>query len=119
MNILAAIAGIVIALAFLAAGLAKVTKNVQMVEAAKHLGFSVTQFQLLGAAEIAGAAGVVAGIAVDSFAPLGIAAAVGLAAVGIGAGVVHRKAGDESKAAAPPIVLALLAIIYIVATAAA
>lgn len=117
MNIVAAIVGIVIALAFLAAGLAKVTKNDQMVEAAERLGFSITQFQLLGAAEIAGAVGVVAGIVSDDLEPLGIAAAVGLVIVGIGAGVVHLKAGDEPKAVAPPIVLAMLAVVYIVATA--
>ncbi len=119
MNILAAITGVVIALAFLAAGLAKVTKNAQMVEAAEHLGFSITQFQLLGAAEIAGAVGVVVGLVSDDLKPLGIAAAVGLGIVGVGAGVVHLKAGDEPTNAVPPIVLAVLAAVYIVATAAA
>ena len=73
----------------------------------------------IGAAEIAGTVGVVAGIVSDDLAPRGLAAAVGLVLVGLGAGVNYLKAGDEPKTAVLPIVLAVLAVVYIVATAAA
>lgn len=119
MNIVAIVTGIALALAFLAAGLAKVTQQNQMVQTAERLGFSATQFQLIGAAEIAGAAGVLAGVVSDDLDPLGIVAAAGLALVGVGAFVTHLKAGDPPKGAARSLVLALVAVLHIVATAAA
>lgn len=119
MNIVAIVTGIVLALAFLAAGLAKVTKQDRMVHTAEHLGFSVTQFQLIGGAEIAGAVGVLAGVVSDDLDALGIAAAAGLVLVGVGAFVTHLRAGDPPKGAARSLVLALVAVLHIVATAAA
>lgn len=117
MNIVATVTGVLIALAFLGAGLAKVTKNEKMVEAAEHHGFSISQFQLIGGAELAGAAGVVAGLVSNDLDALGIAAAAGLALVGIGAFATHLKSGDAAKDASPPLVLAALAVLHIVATA--
>lgn len=118
MNILAVITGIVIALAFLGAGMAKVTKHEMMVQAAEHLGFSMSHFQLIGAAEIAGAVGVIAGVVSNDLDALGIAAAAGLAIVGVGAVINHLKAGDAPQDAAPPGILAVIAVVHIVATAA-
>ena len=119
MNIVATVTGIVLVLAFLAAGLAKVTKQDRMVQTAEHLGLSVRQFQLIGAPEIAGAVGVLAGVVSDDLDALGIVGAVGLVLVGVGAFVTHLRAGDPPKGAAPSLVLALVAVLHIVATAAA
>ncbi len=119
MSILTVISGIIVVLAFLAAGLAKITKQGQMVEAADRLAFSTTQFQLIGVAESAGALGVLAGLLSNDFDALGIAAATGLVLVGFGATASHLKAGDDPKDAAGGAVLAVLAIVHIIGTAVA
>ncbi|WP_040496085.1 DoxX family protein [Ilumatobacter nonamiensis] len=119
MNIVAIVTGILLALAFAFAALPKLTKQDQMVQNADHLGFSTVQFQLIGAAELAGAVGVVVGMLSSDLDAVGIAAAAGLVVVGIGAAVTHLKAGDPPKAAAPSLVLAAVAVLHIIATAAA
>ena len=119
MSLLAIIAGVVAALGFLAAGAAKLTKNEQMVGGADRLEFSMSQFQIIGALEAAGAVGVVLGLLFDDLAALGVASAAGLVLVGFGATATHLKAGDEPKDAAGGSVLAILAIVHILATIAA
>ena len=115
MDVVAWIVGLIVAAGFGMAGAAKVTGQQAMLDAADHLGFTNQRFQLIGAAEIAGAAGVVIGLISDDLEGLGIAAAVGLAIVGFGAGVFHRQAGDEPKDMAPALGLGVLAIVFIVA----
>ena len=119
MSVLAVVTGLVAALGFLAAGVAKLTKHEQMVVAADRLEFPMSQFQIIGALETAGAVGVVIGLLSDDMDALGIAAAAGLVLVGLGATVTHRRAGDEPKDSAGGAVLASLAIVHILATIAA
>ncbi len=119
MQLLTIISGVLVALAFLAAGTAKVTTHDQMVAAADRLGFTTQQFRLIGAAESAGAVGVLAGVIVDDLDALGIAAAVGLVIVGLAATATHLRAGDEPKDALGGAVLAAVAGVYILATVAA
>ena len=109
MGVLAWITGVLLIIGFGTAGVAKVTKQRQMVDAAGHLGMSVQQFQMIGGLEIAGAIGVLVGLISEDVRGLGIAAAIGLALVGIGAVVFHVSAGDGPPAFAPVAVLTLVA----------
>src|ERR1700760_4042275 len=57
--------------------------------------------RLIGAAELAAAAGILIGL---WWHPLGIAAAAGMAALLVGAIITHRKAADSVKDMAPAVV---------------
>lgn len=107
---------VMLAALFLTLGLTKVLRVPRMVERARHLGYSPTAFQGIGALEVAAAAGLVIGI---FWAPLGIAAAIGLAALLVGAVLAHLKAGDGIPVLAPPawvgMVAAATAVIGVVA----
>jgi hypothetical protein len=72
-----------------------------------HLGVKPLQWRLIGALELAGVAGVLIGLA---FPPIGIAAAIGLALLSIGAIAFHIKASDRVVDMAPAVIgLALAA----------
>ncbi|MFJ8910103.1 DoxX family protein [Amycolatopsis sp. NPDC102389] len=90
---------------FAVLGVAKVLRQQALVSRTERLGFSVREIQGIGALELAGAAGLVAGF---FWQPLGIAAAIGLVALLIGAAISHARAGDGIKDVAPPIWLALV-----------
>lgn len=105
------IVGVLLALAFGAAGGSKLARAPRTVEMADHLGIARDRYRLIGIPEVLGAAGVLVGLAV---APVGIAAGMGLAALTIGATVSHRRAGDGPKAWAPAAGLGALAIAYAV-----
>lgn len=62
------------------------------------IGVPPKWFPFLAACEIAGALGLVAGI---FFAPLGIAAAIGVVLYFLGAAVAHLRVGDTKGLAAP------------------
>jgi hypothetical protein len=93
---------IVLAIAFGAAGAAKVAAIAEMRRRADHLGYSVTSFRVIGALELAGVAGLLVGLAVPT---LTIAAAAGLACMMLGAAASHLRAGDGPADAAPAVVL--------------
>jgi DoxX-like family len=57
-----------------------------------HLGVKPLQWRLIGALELAGVAGVLVGLA---WPPIGIAAAIGLALLSIGALAFHIRASDR------------------------
>ena len=90
---------------FAVLGVAKVLRQSSMISRTERLGFSVREIQGIGALEVAGAAGLVAGL---FWPPAGIAAAVGLVALLIGAAVSHLRAGDGVKEIVPPIWLGLV-----------
>jgi hypothetical protein len=72
-----------------------------------HLGVKPLQWRLIGALELAGVAGVLVGLA---WPPIGIAAAIGLALLSIGAIAFHIKASDRVVDMAPAVIgLALAA----------
>ena len=71
-----------------------------------HLGVSPLQWRLIGTLELAGVAGVLVGLA---WSPMGIAAAIGLALLSIGAIVFHIKASDRFVEMAPAVVGVALA----------
>ncbi|MCW2755302.1 MAG: hypothetical protein JWQ32_2713 [Marmoricola sp.] len=96
-----------LALLFLLSGATKVVPTPRSVPVREKLAIPATAWALLGAAEIAGAAGVLVGLSVR---PLGIAAAVGLVLVGIGAVVAHGRLKDGLAHAAPAVVALVLAV---------
>jgi hypothetical protein len=65
-----------------------------------RLGYSVRAYRIVGALELAGAAGLVAGL---FWRPLGVAAAFALVLLLIGAVVSHLRAGDGMKQIAPAV----------------
>lgn len=109
---LAIILGSVLAAAFSALGAAKLAKTPSMLARAAHVGFSSGSYQLIGAAELAGAAGVVAGLWVN---PLGYAAAGGLLALLSGALLTHVRKGDRPADLAPAALFAVGTLVYLVA----
>lgn len=72
-----------------------------------HLGVSPMQWRAIGVLELAGVAGVLIGLL---WAPMGIAAAIGLALLSVGAVAFHLRASDGAKDMAPAVIgLALAA----------
>lgn len=66
-----------------------------------HLGVTPLQWRLIGALELAGVAGVLAGLA---WPPIGIAAAIGLALLSIGALAFHLRASDRVAEMVPAVI---------------
>jgi len=71
-----------------------------------HLGVKPVQWRLIGVCELAGVAGVLVGL---MWAPIGIAAAIGLALLSIGAIAFHVRASDGAKDIAPAVIALALA----------
>lgn len=92
---------------FAVLGVAKVLRQPSMISRTEQFGFSVREIQGIGALELAGAAGLVVGL---FWPPAGIAAAVGLVALLIGAVISHLRAGDGIKEIIPPIWVGLVSI---------
>ncbi|CBG76000.1 MULTISPECIES: DoxX family protein [Streptomyces] len=107
---------VALSLIFFSFGTAKIAAVPFMRQAAAHLGLSLTLYRVIGALEIAGAAGLLLGLA---SAPLGVAAAAGLALLMTAAAVVHLRHGDPPARALPAAVLALTAMAYAGAAVAA
>lgn len=110
MSVATLVISIPLALMFGAVGTMKVLGHPAMVENAQHLGFSAGSFRILGLLELAGAAGLLIGLAVL---PLGIAAGVGLVLLMIGGAILHVRASDPVKAAAPAVVFGALTVVYV------
>ncbi|OBK70231.1 DoxX family protein [Mycobacterium sp. 1274761.0] len=71
-----------------------------------HLGVSPTLWRVIGLLEAAGVVGVSVGLA---WAPIGIAAAIGLALLSVGAVAYHLRARDGVVKTAPAVLGILLA----------
>lgn len=95
-------AGRGVAVCLAATGIAKVLALEPMVERAHHVRFPVPAFRLIGAAELAGATGLVVG---ERHPRIGAAAAVSLCTAMVGACAVHLRIGDRWPAAAPAAII--------------
>ena len=73
----------------------------QSLEIRDHLGVKPVQWRLIGSLELAGVAGVLAGLA---WPPIGVAAAVGLALLMLGAIGFHVRASDSIADTAPSVI---------------
>ena len=101
---------IVLALLFTFSSAIKLLGVRQSLEIRDHLGVSATLWRVIGAFELAGVVGVLVGLA---WAPIGVAAAIGLALLSVGAVAFHVRAADGVAKTAP----AVLGIALAVATA--
>jgi DoxX-like protein len=86
---------------FAFAGSIKVVGVRQSLAIRDHLGVDPTQWRLIGLLELAGVAGVLAGL---KWAPIGIAAAIGLTLLILGAIVFHVRASDSVADTAPAVI---------------
>ena len=107
----AALAG-TLAVFFTGLGTAKMRAVPAMRERAAHVGMSIDAYRAIGALEVAGAAGVLVGLAEPR---LGGLAGAGLLALLGGALVAHRRTGDTLRDAAPALVSAVVVAGYLAA----
>jgi hypothetical protein len=101
---------VALAAVFAALGAAKLLAVPAMSQRAAHVGFSVATYRGIGALEIAGATGLLLG-SVSRFIP--IAAALGLFLLLGAATIIHFRAGDGVKEAAPALVLGCLTVVVL------
>jgi hypothetical protein len=101
-----AIVAIVLAPLLLASAASKLTRPTRVVEFYTGLGVPLRMLPFLAACEIAGAAGLVAGL---WYPPLGIAAGIGLVLYFVGAIGAHLRKGDFKGAPRPGVLLAAAA----------
>ncbi len=97
---------ILLAVALLGSAVAKFTRSQRVVTQLTGLGVPISWFPLLGAAEAAGGAGLLVGLALPA---IGIAAAAGVTIYFAGAVATHIRAGDSTIA--PPAALGLMAVV--------
>jgi hypothetical protein len=72
-----------------------------------HLGVTPVLWRVIGLLELAGVVGVLVGLA---WMPIGVAAAIGLALLSVGAVAFHIRASDGFAKAAPAVIAILLAL---------
>jgi uncharacterized membrane protein YphA (DoxX/SURF4 family) len=101
---------LLLAAACLLPGSAKVLGHTKMQKSAAHFGIPWRHYRLIGVAELAAAAGVLAGL---WWHPLGVAAAAGMVLLLIGALITHRRALDSAKEMAPALLTLAITIGYL------
>jgi hypothetical protein len=107
MSTLVQIICVVLAIPFAALGIAKIRAGEEMSARAAHLGFSVDSYRVIGVAEVAAAAALLAAHWVPA---LATTALVGLVLLMVGAVVFHLRNGDgPDKFLAAAVLLALVA----------
>ena len=89
------------------ASLIKVVGLRQSLAIRDHLGVKPVQWRLIGLLELAGVTGVLVGLA---WPPIGVAAAIGLALLVLGAIVFHVRASDSVADTAPAVIGVGLAV---------
>ncbi|MFD9097730.1 DoxX family protein [Streptomyces collinus] len=100
-----------IALIFALLGGAKVLALGPMRERAVHAGFTTAVYRVIGASELAGAAGIALGLLVPW---CGALAGVGLVVLLAGAAITHLRNGDRVPKLVPAVVCAVLVGVYLV-----
>ena len=101
---------LLLAAACLLPAAAKLASHPKMRHAAAHFGIPWSRYQLIGAAELAAAGGVMAGL---WWHPLGLAAAAGMVLLLTGALIAHRKARDAAKEARAALLALAITIAYL------
>ena len=115
MQIASVVLSVLLALTAGTSALGKLQKKPQVMEMMAHVGVKPNQISVLAYLELAGALGLLIGLA---YAGIGLAAAIGLALYFMGAVVAHLKKKDAISAFAPALVLALISAInaYLIAS---
>ncbi|MFF4590913.1 DoxX family protein [Streptomyces sp. NPDC001388] len=111
MSITATVLAVLLAGIFLVLGSAKLATVPAMRQAAAHVGMTTTHYRLLGALEVAAAAGLLLGLRII---PLGAAASIGLLLLMAGAVVVHLRSGDPAARCLPAVIAGALAAAHLV-----
>jgi len=106
-----AVLSALLVVAFSLLGSAKLAAVPAMRARAEHVGFSVTAYRRIGALEILGVAGLLAGTALPT---IGLLAGSGLLLLLAGAVVTHLRNGDGPREIAPAFVLGLVTLGYLV-----
>ena len=88
----------------------KLTGQPKMRKSAAHFGIPWPRYRLIGAAELAAAAGILTGL---WWHPPGLAAAAGMTLLLPGAITAHRNAADTAKETAPALLALLLTLAYL------
>ena len=99
-----------IAVAFAVLGTSKIRAVPSMQARAAHVGFSVGTYRRIGALEVAGAAGILLGLAIPQ---LGVLAATCLLLLMIGAVGAHLRQHDGPTVMAPALVAIALLMTYL------
>ncbi|MET7451610.1 DoxX family protein [Streptomyces sp. NPDC005574] len=110
--ILSTVLASLLALGFTAVGASKILALAKMRELAAEAGFSVGAYRVIGVLEVAGAAGVLLGLAAPV---LGVLAGAGLLLMMAGAVITHGRKGDGLRGMTPALACALLAAGYLAA----
>jgi hypothetical protein len=104
-----AIIAVLLSAALVVSAVGKLRRMEQVVTMITGLGVPIDWFPMLAAAEIAGAVGLLIGLAVPV---IGILAAIGVIAYFVGAVIAHLRAGDRQIV--PPAALGVFAVIALV-----
>jgi len=102
---------VLLAVLFGLLGIAKLAAAPPMRAAAEHLGYTTDQYRVIGALEAAGALGLIVGF---RLAGIGVAAAIGLVLLMLGAAGAHVRNRDAANRVLVPIVLAAMAAAYLI-----
>lgn len=111
MHILTIVLTAVLAFALAGAGIPKLVNGHSTRASAEHLGITVNLNRAIGVLELAAAVGVLVGLVLPW---LGVAAAIGVVLLMMGAVTTHVRAKDALAAMAPAIVYGLLAAAVLV-----
>lgn len=103
---------LLLALLCLLPAVGKLSGRPMMRQSAQHFGVPWRRYRLIGVAELAATAGILAGL---RWPPLGVAAAAGMILLLAGAVVMHRRAGDPGREMLPAVVILGVAVAYLVA----
>ncbi|WP_328394209.1 DoxX family protein [Streptomyces sp. NBC_00390] len=114
MSTAAIVLAVLLAGILLLLGSAKLAAVPAMRQAAAHVGMTTTHYRLLGALEVAAAAGLLIGLRITA---LGVAASVGLILLMAGAVVVHLRNGDPAARCLPAVIVGALAGAHLVVLA--
>src|SRR5690349_14798338 len=101
---------LLLAAACLLPAAAKLLGHPKMRQSAEHFSILWPRHRLIGVAELAAAAGVLAGL---WWHPLGVAAAAGMILLLIGALITHRRALDSAKEMAPALLSLAITLAYL------
>jgi uncharacterized membrane protein YphA (DoxX/SURF4 family) len=101
---------LLLATACLLTSAGKLLGHRKMRQSAAHFGIPWRKYQLIGAAELAAAAGVLLGL---RWHPLGVAAAAGMILLLLGAVITHRQAADSGKEMAPAVAALAITLAYL------
>ncbi len=115
MGVFAWVVGVALMMLLLMAGSGKITSQKMSTDIRDHLGVAPQLWKAIGGLEIAAAVGVFIGLLSDGDTEwIGAAAAVGVIALAIGAGVHHQRANDGAKELGGAVMLLALGALYLI-----